>query len=218
MNNDMQIISSKFLCELMPEAREVASFFVDPLNETFVSNHILTDLRIAAFLAQAGHESVRFSLLSETLNYSVRGLLRVYPQFFTIEQAQECAHNPMKIANRIYAGRNGNGDEHSGDGWLFRGRGLFPACMLGRSRYERLGIGLMADSGVFLSEPWQLARPEWACRSAGWIWTEIDGNRYADMNTDQAFKKLTHRINKGQSGMPDRLQLLKAGKTLLGPL
>jgi putative chitinase len=215
--SEMYVITNKELCTIMPEVVEVVNYFIDDLNEMFVSQQIMNGRRMAAFLAQAGHESVRFSVLSETFNYSVKGLLRVYPQLFTPEQAQDYAFNPMRIANRVYAGKFGNGDEQSGDGWRFRGRGLFPAVLVGRSQYQACSRTLLGDPDRFSEEPWQLARPEWAVRSAGWVWQEINGNELADDNNETSFRKLTRRINKGNSGMQDRIALWMRGKEILRP-
>jgi putative chitinase len=197
----------------MPEAEEVAHLFVEPLQEVFECYHIDTIPRQAAFLAQVGHESVRFTVLTETLNYSVKGLLRVYPTLFTPEQAQEYAHKPKRIASRVYAGRSGNRDEASSDGWTYRGRGLFP--IRGATMYRGVGFALTGDPAYFLRDPYRLSAPTWSTRSAGWVWDGLSGNELADEDTEFAFRKLTRRVNKGVHGFPDRLDLWKRGKELL---
>jgi putative chitinase len=211
------LVTREQLVQILPESEEVASFFIDSLNEMFADRQIWSPVRMAAFLAQAGHESVRFTVLSETLNYSVKGLLRVFPNLFTVEEALLYAHQPAMIANRIYANKYGNGDEKSEDGWRFRGRGLFPNVMVGKVIYEAFGRELLSDSQMFLLEPWQIARPEWACLNAGWIWTKLNLNALADKNDEEHFKKLTRRINTGMHGLSDRIQLwLKAKEILKG--
>ena len=97
----------------------------DPLLETFARFDINTPLRQAAFVGQCQHESGNFKTLQENLNYKPEALMRVWPSRFPdMETALEYAHNPEKIANKVYAGRMGNGDEESGDGWKYHGRGL----------------------------------------------------------------------------------------------
>src|SRR6188474_2771315 len=92
-------------------------------------------LRLAHFFAQVLHESgcMRFDM--ENLNYSADGLRRVFGKYFkTQEDCAACARQPERIANRVYADRIGNGDEASGDGWRFRGRGLIQ--LTGRQNYR----------------------------------------------------------------------------------
>jgi putative chitinase len=204
----VRTITPQLLTAIMPEAEEVAAYFADFLEGAFQRYDISTPARRAYFLAEAGHESVRFTVLAETLNYSVKGLLRVYPQYFTAAQAQDYAHQPKRIANRIYAGRNGNGDELSGDGWRFRGRGLFPAYILGHTTYRRCSQELFGNPFHLVAEPWLLSNPRWAVQSACWVWAMVQGNSYADADCEQSFRKLTRLLNKGHQGMLDRGALL----------
>ena len=102
-----------------------------------------TPQREAHFLAQVAHESGGFTRLEENLNYSPAGLLKTFAKYFTPEEATEFAHDGRRIANRVYAGRMGNGDEASGDGWLYRGRGLIQ--ITGRNLYRRCGGGIGVD-------------------------------------------------------------------------
>ena len=85
---------------------------------------IVTKNQVLCFLAQTAHESGQFNVLSENLNYSKDGLLKIFPKYFTIDLATQYARQPIKIANRVYANRMGNGDESTGDGFRFRGRGI----------------------------------------------------------------------------------------------
>lgn len=81
--------------------------------------------RVSMFLAQCSHESLQFTKLQENLNYSVQGLLGVFPKYFkTTELATKYARKPIAIANYVYQNRNGNGNELSGDGWTYRGKGI----------------------------------------------------------------------------------------------
>ncbi len=87
-------------------------------------NEITNQLRLAHFLAQCGHESVNFSIVFENCNYHADALERIFKKHFTHEQAVSYARNPTAIANRVYANRMGNGNEASGDGHKYRGRGI----------------------------------------------------------------------------------------------
>lgn len=207
-------ITTELLVRVMPESSEVAGLFVEPLTEVFGTFGIVTVEQQAAFIAQAGHESVRLTTLAQNLNYSTKGLLRVFPQYFTAEQAIEYAHKPLRIASRIYAGRMGNRDEASTDGWWYRSRGLFPR-ILGASGYRRCSEGLTEDPLFLLRRPELLSTPLWAVRAAGWFWTENSCNILADTSDDQSFRRLTRRINGGLHGIQDRLFLYERAKSAL---
>ena len=90
--------------------------------------------RAAHFFAQTGHETGEFKLFSENLKYSADGLKKVFSKYFPDDLAKAYAHQPEKIANRVYASRMGNGDEKSGDGWKYRGRGALQ--LTGKSNYN----------------------------------------------------------------------------------
>jgi len=94
---------------------------------------INTPLRLAHFLAQAGHESGGFTAVNENLNYGAKGLLGIFPKYFNAETSVLYERKPEKIANVVYASRMGNGDKASGDGWKFRGRGYIQ--LTGKSNY-----------------------------------------------------------------------------------
>jgi putative chitinase len=100
-------------------------------------------------LATAYHETGRsMRPIEENLNYSASGLLKTFPKYFTPMQAQSYARRPERIANRAYANRMGNGDEASGDGWRFRGRGLVQ--LTGRDNYRKFGIENTPDKALEL--------------------------------------------------------------------
>jgi len=206
-------ISRELLVTLLPECTNIAEAFVEPFNEVFERFDINSLARQSAFLSQVGHESVRLLVLSEVLNYSVKGLLRVFPQFFTTDQAIEYAHSPLRIASRVYAGRRGNRDEASTDGWIYRGRGLFP--IRGAVNYRKCGESLLEDPKFFLGDPDRLAEPIWAVRSAAWLWDTQACNTFADEDTEVAFKRLTRHINGGTHGLQDRMRLWHKSRELL---
>ncbi|HZG30521.1 MAG TPA: hypothetical protein VE079_18860 [Ensifer sp.] len=116
--------------------------------DAFAARRDLFDLRHQAYiLATAWHETgARLQPVTENLNYSARGLLTTFPNRFSAEEAKAYARQPEKIANRVYAGRMGNGDETGGDGWRFRGRGLVQ--ITGRRNYRCFGIEGAPDKAL----------------------------------------------------------------------
>lgn len=158
---------------------------------------INSQLRLAAFLAQIGHESNNLSAVVENLNYSKEGLNATWPNRFpTVESAVPYHRNPVRIANRVYANRMGNGDESSGEGFLYRGRGLIQ--LTGKSMYQQLSQEFGVD---FVSNPDLLLQPMWCAISAAWYWKLKDLNELAD-NGDTLV--ITKRINGGTHGLLDR--------------
>ena len=161
-----------------------------------------TPQRIAAFIAQCAHESGNFVFLKENLNYKAATLRKLFAKYFpTDELANEYANKPNKqeaIANRIYANRMGNGDEASGDGFRYCGRGLIQ--LTGKSNYQAF-----ADSIETPVEqvPEYLATFEGAAQSACWFWESNNLNKWADTGD---IKELTRRINGGYIGLEDRIK------------
>jgi putative chitinase len=155
---------------------------------------------MAAFIAQCAHESGGFMVLKENLNYKPASLRKLFSKYFpTDELAQQYCSKPNKqaaIANRIYGGRMGNGDESSGDGYRFCGRGLIQ--LTGRSNYQSF-----ADSLEMKIEdvPEYLATFEGASQSACWYWETNKLNQWADAGD---ILTLTKRINGGTIGLEDR--------------
>lgn len=170
------------------------------LEQLFPDYDINTPKRMAAFIAQCSHESGGFMILKENLNYKPATLRKLFPKYFpTDELAQQYCSKPNKqeaIANRIYGGRMGNGDEHSGDGYRFCGRGLIQ--LTGRSNYQAF-----ADSLEMKIEdvPEYLATFEGAAQSACWFWETNKLNQWADAGD---ILTLTKRINGGTIGLADR--------------
>jgi len=160
---------------------------------------INTKARVAGFLAQCGHESSDFKVLIENLNYSSEALLRMFPKYFKSSAEAALYHRePSKIANRIYANRMGNGNEESGDGWTFRGRGLIQVT--GKANYTAASLYIFEDLRV-LSAPEQFTTNEGAVQSACWFWAKHGCNELADAEDMVA---LTKRINGGVIGLDDR--------------
>ncbi len=170
--------------------------FAGPLAGCCAEWGIDTGLRQAAFLAQLAHESGQLRALVENLNYSAEALLRVFPRHFDAGQAATYARQPQRIAARAYANRMGNGDETSGDGWRYRGRGLIQ--ITGHDNYAACGTAIGLD---LIAQPELLEQPGPAARSAAWFWHNHDLNRLADARDIEA---ITRRINGGLTGLEDR--------------
>lgn len=176
----------------------ISAEWVEPLNDTFLKFGIDTPKRQAAFIAQCGHESGGFKLLSENLNYRAETLCKLWPKRFpTLEFAKQFEKNPKKIANSVYANRMGNRDEASGDGYRFRGRGCIQ--LTGHSGYYHAGQALGVD---FVMNPDLVATPKYAVLTAGWFWSTHGCNELADAAN---WTGLTKRINGGTIGLNERI-------------
>lgn len=177
--------------------------YVDFLDEGMVRFEINTPVRIGAFIAQVAHESGSFLRVEENLNYSWQGLRKTWPTRFTTDGfAQGYHRKPEQIANYVYGGRNGNGDEASGDGWRFRGRGLIQTT--GRDNYAAYSRAISDPSVV--TDPAQLTQPRHAAMSACWFWNARALNPLADLDTKEGFNKISYKINGGWNGKEDRLE------------
>ena len=175
------------LLELGVSAARVDRYLSD-LRALLPKHDIDTPLRLAHFLAQVLHESGLLRIVEENLNYSAEGLLRVFPRYFTPAQAQRYARQPQAIANRVYGGRLGNGDEASGDGWRFRGRGLIQ--LTGRDNYPALADWLADD---VVAAPDRVAKRD-AVHGAVFYWR---GARDQPPPTPTTRARVTRRINGG---------------------
>jgi putative chitinase len=173
------------------------------IEETFNLFEINTPLRASHFLAQVMHESLDFKFKEENLNYSVKGLLKYFKKYFSTEEiAKQYAGQPQKIASRVYANRYGNGDEKSGDGWKFTGRGDMQTTF--HDNYLALGGYLKID---LISNPDLVTTPRYARLSAGYYWYKNKLNLIADKgNSDEVVKSITKKVNGGYNGLDDRLQ------------
>ncbi|KLT48618.1 glycoside hydrolase family 19 protein [Pasteurella multocida] len=157
----------------------------------------LTKPQQAMFLAQCGHESAGFSTFSENLNYSEYALLRVFRKYFNETTAKQYARNQQMIANRVYANRMGNGDERSGDGWRYRGRGIIQ--ITGKNNYTAFKSWLGRD--IQLDD---IANNlDLAVKVGVWFWL---ANDLAQINS---VEKATRRVNGGLNGLEDRVNLYR---------
>jgi putative chitinase len=196
---------------LFPRAQDPESW-VNSMNEVFPTYDINTPQRIAAFLAQCGHESGGWTVFEENLNYSAKGLNGIFKKYFpTLESALPYERKPEKIANKVYGNRMGNGPESSGDGWKYRGRG--PIQLTGKNNYTQFAKDMFDDWQNVIENPdWVTADRDFALMSAIWFWNKNGLNKWADTGD---IKELTRRINGGYIGLEDRIHHYKEAIELL---
>lgn len=171
---------------------------------------ITNDLRLAHFISQCHHESMGFDRVFENLNYSAQGLLNTFPKYFTRDQANLYAHNPIAIANRVYANRMGNGDEQSGDGWRYRGKGYLQCT--GATNHalfsEYIGVDCCASPDLIATD--------YPLESAAWFFTTNKIWAKCDKGAElQNISEVTRAINGGKHGYISRVQLFNKYYNLL---
>jgi len=193
--------------------------WLDAVIETCVEFEINTPQRVAGFLSQTSHESGGYTMLTENLNYKAATLAACWPNRFAVlgadkkpikengklvptAVANSIAGKPELIANLVYSGRMGNGPAESGEGWLYRGRGL--KQLTGKDNYTRCGAALGLD---LINEPDLLLTPINAARSAGWFWKVNNLSAFADAGD---IKGMTKKINGGLIGYEQRQALYDA--------
>jgi putative chitinase len=183
--------------------------WTEALNKILPDYGIDTPQRVAAFIAQAAHESGNFTALHENLNYRAVTLRKVFPKYFpTDEMAAQYAQQPERIANRVYANRMGNGPEESGDGFRYCGRGLIQ--LTGQQNYQSFADSIETPLDQV---PDFLQTFEGAVQSACWFWENNNLNQYAD--TDDILT-MTRRINGGTIGLEDRKRHYEHAKHVFG--
>ena len=160
----------------------------------------LTPERAAHFFAQTGHETGDFKVYNENLNYSAQGLQGIFGKYFPGNLEESYARQPEKIANRVYASRMGNGDEKSGDGWKFRGRGAIQ--LTGKDNYTQFSKHL--NKPEILTNP-DLVATEYSFESALFFFEKNKLWSICDQGVnDAAILALTKRVNGGTHGLADR--------------
>jgi len=181
------------------------------LPDTMAKFELNTPLRLAHFLAQAGHESGGFKAVNENLNYGAKGLLGIFKKYFpTPEKAALYERKPEKIANLVYGGRMGNGPEASGEGWKFRGRGYIQ--LTGKDNYKSFDA-VVAESIV--DNP-DLVATKYPLLSAAWFFHKNGLHKIADGGaTDAVVTSVTKRVNGGTIGLADRIKHFKEYYNLL---
>lgn len=195
------VLTRNQLAELIPKNPYI-DYWHRALVQILPDYEINTAPRVAAFIAQCAHESGNFLFLRENLNYRAATLRKVFPKYFPNDKiAAEYASKPNKqeaIANRVYANRMGNGDEASGDGFRYCGRGLIQ--LTGKENYSWFAASLeMAVEDV----PEYLSTFEGAVQSACWFWETNNLNQWADKGD---MITLTKKINGGLIGITDRIE------------
>ena len=172
---------------------------------------INTPLRLAHFLAQCGHESGGFKVVKENLNYGAKGLRSIFGKYFPTDAlALAYERKPEKIANKVYANRMLNGDEASGDGYKFCGRGYIQ--LTGKENYTNFGKAI----GVDLTATPDLVATQYPLLSAAWFFHKNGLHKLADAGaTEAAVTSVTKRVNGGTIGLPDRIKHFKEYYNLL---
>jgi putative chitinase len=178
--------------------------------ETAAKFNITSNLRLAHFLAQCGHESGGFKAVSENLNYSADGLKKIFPKYFPGNIAESYSRNPEKIASKVYGGRMGNGDESTKEGFKFRGRGYIQ--LTGKANYTNFAKFIGEDT---VANP-DLVATKYPLASAGFF---FDSNKLwaiCDKGADDAtVTAVTKRVNGGTIGLVDRIKHFKEYYNLL---
>lgn len=193
----------KSMCKVPPRGMTPENYaalldqFAGHMSVYFVQFEINTHKRIAMFLAHAMHECGMFRVFEENLNYNAAALTRSWPNRFPPDVAAQYANQKKKIANRAYANRNGNKDEASGDGWKFRGRGIFQTTFFA----NYLEVEKAFPESQATVHPENLTSPQWATASACLYWKTRNINKEAD-NADM--NGSTKKINGGTNGLEER--------------
>jgi putative chitinase len=184
---------------------------ITQLPDTIAKFELNTPLRLAHFLAQAGHESGGFKLVNENLNYGAKGLLGIFKKYFPTEaKAKLYERKPEKIANLVYGGRMGNGPEASGEGFKFKGRGYIQ--LTGKSNYTEFAKSINED---VVANP-DLVATKYPLASAAWFFHKNGLHKIADKGaTDAVVTEVTKRVNGGTIGLADRLKHFKEYYSLL---
>jgi putative chitinase len=184
---------------------------ITQLPDTIAKFELNTPLRLAHFLAQAGHESGGFKLVNENLNYGAKGLLGIFKKYFPTEaKAKEYERKPEKIANLVYGSRMGNGAEITGEGYKFRGRGYIQ--LTGKDNYKAFDA-VVTESIV--DNP-DLVATKYPLLSAAWFFHKNGLHKIADKGaTDAVITEVTKRVNGGTIGLPDRIKHFKEYYALL---
>jgi len=206
--------------------RDVAERWLPHVQAAMARFNIISERQVAAWLAQTAHESGGYTMLTENLNYRAATMAVCWPKRFAEvgpdgkpkrdakgalvpnKFALALERKPEPLANVVYASRMGNGPPESGEGWLYRGRGL--KQLTGKDNYTRCGQALGLD---LVANPDLLLQPEGAALSAAWFWSVNKCGPLADADD---FVGLTKKINGGTIGLEDRQRRYKAVLASLG--
>ena len=184
---------------------------IDQIPEAAAKFGITTNLRLAHFLAQCALESTNFTATVENMNYSAQRLLQVFPKYFKNVDVNAYARNPEKIGSRVYANRMGNGDEASGDGFRYRGRGYIQ--LTGKNNYQSFTNHIGEDC---VANP-DLVATEYPLASAGFFFNSNNIWAICDQGaSDATVTSVTKRVNGGTHGLAERIQNFKKFSAALG--
>ena len=201
----MNVTLSQFQA-IFPKTNYVDQWFDD--FQILEDHDISTPEQLSMFFAQVGHESSGLNVLEENLNYSEKGLMRVFPRYFRNTDIASYSRNPQRIANRVYANRMGNGSESSGDGWKHRGKGLIH--ITGKDNHLACSRALYGDESILRDDPNLLFESRsTALESALWFWRVNGLNEISNIVTS------TRRINGGENGLDDRISRYNTALAIL---
>ncbi|WP_405125771.1 glycoside hydrolase family 19 protein [Pseudomonas marginalis] len=212
-------ITQQQLLQILPNAGRQAGVFVPVLNAAMGKYGIVTRLRIAAFIAQIGHESGHLTRLVESLSYRADRIVALGNAASPgsrwralVPRAAELAGSSVRMGNAVYGGRMGNGPEASGEGYLYRGRG--PIQITGKDNYRACGDAIGVD---LIGNPELLEQPQYAALSAAWYWSVSGLNSLADAGDIQSIGSLINTGSKGKvpNGAADRLALYQTALRVL---
>lgn len=183
----------------------ISDLVITQLPDTIAKFELNTPLRLSHFLAQAGHESGGFKLVTENLNYGAKALLSTFKKYFpTQEKATLYERKPEKIANLVYGGRMGNDVEATGEGYKYRGRGYIQ--LTGKDNYKAFDL-VVAEN---ITENPDLVATKYPLLSAAWFFHKNGLHKIADEgSTDAVVTKVTKKVNGGTIGLQDRQKHFK---------
>ncbi len=149
-------------------------------------------------------------MVKENLNYSREGLLKIFPKYFNVGNVDAYVKNPEKIANKVYASRMNNGNEASGDGYKFSGRGFIQ--LTGKANYT-LFDDFVPDNII---ESPGLVATKYPLLSAGWFWSKNGINAVSDLGSAiEVVTKVSKKVNGGTIGLEDRIKYFNKFYTIL---
>ena len=183
---------------------QIPDSVINEISENGDKFGIITNLRLAHFLAQCSTESGNFKAVNENLNYSKDGLMKIFPKYFPGNLSESYARNPEKIASKVYGGRMGNGIEETKEGFKFRGRGYIQ--LTGKDNYTAFAKAINEDT---VANP-DLVATKYPLASAAWFFSKNGLNTIADKGADDAtVTSVTKRVNGGTIGLADRIKHFK---------
>lgn len=202
----MSIVTAERIQTLAPRlAAARADQLASEVEAARASFGVGTPLAVAHFMAESCWESGYFARLEEDLLYTHAAVIAgTFPHL--ADRADELVGKPEDLANAAYAGKNGNGDEASGDGWRYRGRGLF--ALTGRANYAAAAAALGID---LVGNPDQVAQPRGAVHTALWFWRMRGCNAQASADNVEGVTRL---INGGTNGLLQRQALTDQAKAI----